>query len=148
MLYSDLYSKLILLTKRNDITHAEIADCIGVKHGAMFARAKRNSKIKKEELEKIEQKFNVDVNSTITIDNSLKKSNEIFLDNQLKNFGLRLIKLQKVSNLSDKEFAKLLEIYTDEYCELKSGKKEPNYKILNLLKKNFKLSVDWLLFGE
>lgn len=148
MLYSDLYSKLILLTKRNDITSVEIADCIGVKHGAMFARAKRNSKMKDNEIIKIEKHFNVNINSIITIDNSFKKQNDTVLSKKLSKFGTRIDELQKASNLSDKDFANLIGLFTDELLDLKSLKKQPNFKILNTLKQNFKISIDWLLYGE
>ena len=148
MLYSDLYGKLILLTKRNDITHAEIGSCIDIKPGAIFARAKRNSKIKEDELFKIEQYFKVNINSVTTVDNSLQRQNNINIKSNLSGFGIRLGELQNVSNLSDKDFAKLLGLYTDEFYDLKSCNKEPNLRILNEIKQHFKVSVDWLLYGE
>lgn len=148
MLYSELYSKLILLTKRNDITSVEIADCIGVKHGAMFARAKRNSKMNDNEIDKIEKYYKVNLNSIITIDNSLEAQEDKTINKKLSGFGLRLNEVQKATNLSDRDFAKLLGLFADELSDLKSLEKEPNVKILNIIKKNFKISIDWLLYGE
>ena len=148
MLFSYMYGKLILLTKRNDITFVEIANCIGIQRGAMFARAKRNSNMKDEEIKKIEEQYKVNLNSIITVDNSFTKQSKFVLNKKISNFSIRLCKIQASLNLSDRDFAKILGVYVDELTELKSNEKEPNLKILNNLKQNFNVSIDWLLYGD
>ena len=76
MLYNELYGKLILLTKRNDITHVEIGKCINLAKGAITARAKRNTKMKETEIAAIEKYFNVNISDAQTVQSAPKYSFE------------------------------------------------------------------------
>lgn len=148
MKYSDFYGKIIILTKRNDLTHAEIGDCIGIERGAIFARAKRNSKFKPDEIKKIEEAFDVQLDSISIINNSGDRISDDTVEERTENFGKRLFKIQEKNDLTDRQMAKLLGIYEDEYVDLVYGDKEPNMRVLNNIKSHFQVSIDYLLYGE
>jgi len=152
MLYNELYGKLILLTKRNDITHVEIGKCINLAKGAITARAKRNTKMKETEIAAIEKYFNVNISDAQTVQSapkySFERQNNPSIKKEVNNFGQRLNSLQIKTDLSNKEISEILNLEEDEYLEYKEGDRKPNLKILNELKQNFKISVDWLLYGE
>lgn len=148
MLYSDLYGKTIILTKRNDITHVEIGKCINLEKGAITARAKRNGKFKPDEVKKIEQHFNVGLNSVSITNNSGTPIKDETVKERAENFGKRLYSLQEKNDFTDRQMAKLLGIYEDEYIDLAYGNKEPNLRILNNIKSHFQVSIDYLLYGE
>jgi len=148
MLYSELYGKLILLTQLNNITHAEIADCIGIKHGAVFSRAKRNSKINPQEITLIERKYDVNISSIYISDNSLERQFDEKLYKKQNKIGDRINQIQEKNKLSNEQMAMLLNISNEEYCNIKNLKAIPNIQTLNNIKQNFKISVDWLLYGD
>lgn len=148
MLYSDILAKTIYLTNRNDISQTEIGTTIGLDRAAANKRAKRNSKFKPEEIKKIEQAFNIDLDSISIINNSGAKISDDTISERIENFGKRLYKIQEKNDLTDRQMAKLLGIYEDEYVDLAYGDKEPNMRILNNIKSHFQVSIDYLLYGE
>ena len=148
MKYNEFYARLILLTQLNNLTHVEIADCIGIKKGAIFSRATRNSKMKQEEVDLVEKKFNVDLSSIVISNNSLKRQFDQKLSQKTENLGERINLLQEKNNLSDIQMAALLSISDKEYLSIKNSKTILSSQILFNLKQNFDISVDWLLFGE
>lgn len=147
MLYSDLYGLLIFQTKRNDITHTEIGEIIGLERRAAAARAKRNGKVKPDEVEKIEKYYNVDLNSIVILDNSGSRQNDTSLEEKIKSFGKRVSELQAQHNFLDREMATLLKISEKDYLKLVTGKNLPNLDILMNIKRNFNVSIDYLLWG-
>ena len=148
MSYNELLTKLTYLTERNNLSNTEIGNIINVERRAMNGRAERNSSFKDYEIQEIEKHYNIDFSFISIVKNSFEKQKDNQIEDKAKKFGSRLLKLQEKVNLSDKDFSKLLGIYEYEYNELKSGEKEPNYRILLRIKQNFKVSIDWLLFGE
>lgn len=148
MLYNDLLTKLTYLTKRNNLSNSEIGEVINVERRAIQGRASRNSKFKPEEVKKIEQHFNVELNSVSIANNSGTPVKDDTIKERTENFGKRLYKIQEKNNLTDRQMAKLLGIYEDEYLDLAYGDKEPNLRILNNIKSHFQISIDYLLYGE
>lgn len=148
MLYNELLTKLTYLTKRNNLSNTEIGNIIDVERRAMSGRADRNSKFKPEEIKKIEQAFNIELNSISITNNSGERITDDTISKRTENFGKRLYKIQEKNDLSDRQMAKLLGIYEDEYVDLAYGDKEPNLRILNNIKSNFQVSIDYLLYGE
>lgn len=148
MYYNELFAKLIILTKRNDITHAEIGDCMKIERGAAFARAKRNSKVKDSEKERVEEKYDVDLSSISITDNSGERQNDTSIPSRAARFGYRLGDLQDKHEYLDKDMAKILRISEDEYIDIKCGDAEPDIQVLNRLKQCFKVSIDELLYGQ
>ena len=115
---------------------------------AVHGRANRNSKFKPDEIKKIEQAFNVELDSVSIINNSGEKVKDDTIIERTENFGKRLFKIQEKNDLTDRQMAKLLGIYEDEYVDLAYGDKEPNLRVLNNIKSNFQVSIDYLLYGE
>ncbi len=143
-------------------SQSRICEITGVKQSTMSQRLKDNSRFKTEEIDKLNNYFGINL-YTCEINNNIKQSETIFdiinqtfnstekqqyLKEKLTNFGGRLSEIQEKSGLSDKDFAKVLGIYKDEYVELKACKIEPNIKILLALKLYFNVSIDWILLGE
>lgn len=148
MRYSDFLAKLIYLTKRNNISQAEIGEAIGLDRGAANARAARDSKFKADEIKKIEQVFNIQLNSISIINNSGERKLDETIKERTEDFGKRLFKIQEKNDLTDRQMAKLLGIYEDEYLDLAYGDKEPNIRVLNNIKSHFQVSIDYLLYGD
>lgn len=148
MKYSDFLAKIIYLTKRNNISQAEIGEAIGLDRGAANARAQRDSKFKPNEIKKIEQFYDIELDSVSIINNSGKRVLDDTIKDRTENFGKRLFKIQEKNELTDRQMAKLLGIYEDEYVDLAYGDKEPNLRVLNNIKSNFQVSIDYLLYGE
>lgn len=147
MIYSDLYGLLIFQTKRNDITHTEIGEIIGLERRAAAARAKRNGKVKPGEVEKIEKYYDIDLNSIAIVDNSGSRQNDTSLEDKIQNFGKRLSELQAQHNFLDREMATLLKISERDYLKIVTAKNLPNLDILMNIKRNFNVSIDYLLWG-
>ena len=66
----------------------------------------------------------------------------------LESFGKRLSALQAKHNLLDREMAKLLDISERHYISVVTGKKEADISILNRIKQNFSVTIDYLLYGN
>lgn len=147
MYYNELFAKLIILTKRNDITHAEIGDCMRIERGAAFARAKRNSKVKDNEVKKVEEKYDVDLSSVSITENSGERQNDTSIPSRAAEFGYRLGDLQDKHGYLDKDMAKILHLSEDDYIDIKCGDIEPDVQVLHRLKQCFKVCIDDLLYG-
>lgn len=145
--YNTVLTKVVFSTKRNNISQAEIGEVIGVERRAMNGRADRNSKFKLDEVEKIQKYYNVDLNSIVIIDNSGERQNDTSLEEKIKSFGKRVSELQAQHNFLDREMATLLKISEKDYLKLVTGKNLPNLDILMNIKRNFNVSIDYLLWG-
>ena len=146
--YNSVLTRLVFLTKRNNLSNAQIGKPIAVERQAMSGRAERNSKFKPDEIEKIEAAFDVDLSVVSIIENSGERQNDTKVDEKSSQFGKRVAELQAKHNFLDREMAQLLKISEKEYLKLALGKIPPTLDILNRLKQNFKVSIDQLLYGE
>ena len=79
--------------------------------------------------------------------NSCERQNDTSVEEKFSAFGKRLSKLQERHNFLDREMAQLLNISEKAYISLVVGKSKPNIDVLNCIKRNFKVSVDYLLYG-
>lgn len=145
--YNNVLTRLTFLTKRNNLSNSEIGKIINVERQAMSGRADRNSKFKPDEIEKIEKYYDVDLNSIVILDNSGSRQNDTSLEEKIKNFGKRVSELQAQHNFLDREMATLLKISEKDYLKLVTGKNLPNLDILMNIKRNFNVSIDYLLWG-
>ena len=146
--YNEVLTRLIYLTNRNNISQQEIGEALLMDRAAMHGRAKRNSKFKPDEIEQIENAFNIKLSDAFITPNSLEENNDITIPMKVETFGKRLSVIQDKYEYLDKEMAKRLRISEEDYIDLKCGNIEPTFKILVRLKQCFKVSIDWLLFGE
>ena len=143
MNYNEVLTRLVYLTKRNNISQTEIGEAINVER-----RAERNSKFKQSEIEKIESSFDVDLSVVSIADNSGERQNDTSVEEKSLLFGKRLSSLQAKHNFLDREMAILLNLSEKDYIKLITGKIKPDSDILNRIKQNFKISIDYMLYGE
>lgn len=80
--------------------------------------------------------------------NSGERQNDTSVDTKSSQFGKRLSELQAKHNFLDREMSILLKISENDYIKLITGKIKPDLDILNRLKQNFKVSIDYLLYGD
>ena len=81
-------------------------------------------------------------------ENSGVRCNDVDVLKKIEGFGKRISNLQAKHNFLDREMAKLLNISERAYVALVTGSKLPDIDVINKLKQNFKVSVDYLLYGE
>lgn len=81
-------------------------------------------------------------------ENSAERQNDTTVDEKSLLFGQRLYLIQEKYNFLDREMAKLLQISEKDYIKLVMGKIKPDLDILNRIKQNFKISIDYLLYGD
>ena len=148
MFYNDLLTKLIYTTKKNNITNADIGKAINLDRQAMSGRASRNSKFKDNEIKQIERYFNVDLSQAYIFENTLERVFNKTIQNKNIVFSERLNKLKIKNNLSDFQMAGLLNISEQDYNKLMNNDITPDLKLIDNIKQNFKISVDWLLYSE
>ena len=148
MTYNDVLTKVIFLTKRNNLSQKELGDAINVERKAMNGRAQRNSEFKEIEIEKLEKHYNIKLSNVSITENTFETKDDSSITEKTKDFTRKLNQIQKSTSLNDNNFAKYIGLTIEEYREFKSGDRIPNLKILNAVKQKFKVSVDWLLYGE
>ncbi len=80
--------------------------------------------------------------------NTLERCCDNTVKDKLSQAGKRLVIIQEKHNFLDREMAKLLEISEKDYLKLVTGQLDFDIYILNNIKKNFIVDVDWLLYGN
>ena len=80
--------------------------------------------------------------------NTFKPRNDISVNQKILTIGTRISELQKINNFKDKDMAKILGIFEEDYEGLKLGDRELTIKIINRFKQYFTITSDWLLYGE
>ena len=128
------------------ISLAKIGEILGISRAAVSKRCKLGSDIGVSELIKIENFYGVSLYKSDYY--SGERQNDTSVYKKTMEFGKRLSELQMKHNFLNKEMAQLLEISEKDYIKLVKNDKNPDMKILNNLKRNFKVSVDWFLYGE
>ena len=81
-------------------------------------------------------------------ENSGERCNNTEIIKKTADFGKRLSYIQAKHNFLDREMAKLLNISERTYVAMVTGSKAPDLNTLNLIKRNFNVSIDYLLYGE
>lgn len=77
-----------------------------------------------------------------------QRQNDMSVYSKVTQFGKRLSELQATHNLLDREMALLLGISEHQYIAIISGRRSPDLDVLNKIKQNFKISIEYLLYGE
>ena len=124
---------------------ADFARIWNVGRANVSDRAKRNSPVTVSELQKVEAEFGVSLYKSGAYDGS--RQNDTSLEEKIKNFGKRVSELQAQHNFLDREMATLIKISEKDYLKLVTGKNLPNLDILMNIKRNFNVSIDYLLWG-
>ena len=137
------------------ITQTELGTAMGnLKRQTVNTRIKNNSEVTVSELLNAQEYLNANIymrsddNSLRHVLNSGERQNDTTVDEKSSQFGKRLSELQAQHNFLDREMALLLKISENEYLKLLVGKRQPDLQVLNRIKQNFKVSVDYLLYGD
>lgn len=146
MNFTELQADLQNLIPNHKITQMSIANVLNISRQTMNKRVKLNTEVTVSELETLERYFNVSLYPLPAY--SGERQNDTTVDEKSAKFGLRLVELQEKHNFLDREMAQLLKISEKEYLKLALGKLKPDLDILNRIKQNFKVSIDYLLYGE
>lgn len=146
MNFTELQEDLQNLIPNHKITQMSIANVLNLSRQAMNKRVKLNTEVTVSELQAIERYFGIELYKTHAY--SLERQNDTSVDEKSSQFGKRLVELQAKHNFLDREMAKLLDITERTYLALIVCKKQPDLGILNRIKQNFKVSIDYLLYGE
>lgn len=145
MNFTELQAVLQNLIKRK-IYFTEIAQALNVTAANISKRAKADSEITVSELQAIESFYGKNIYKSRL--NSLKRCFDEDIEFKSINIGQRINKIQKENNLTNTQMAGLLNIPEEEFKNIINGKSFPNINIIYYLKQNFKITSDWLLFGD
>lgn len=146
MNFIELQEGLQNLIPNFKITQMSIANVLNLSRQTMNKRVKLNTEVSVSELQKIENYFGVSLYKSGNY--SFDRQNDTTVDEKSSQFGKRLSELQAKHNFLDREMATLLKISEEAYLKLVVGKIPPDLNVLNRLKQNFKVSVDYLLYGD
>ncbi len=80
--------------------------------------------------------------------NTHLRQNDESVYERISQAGKRLVEIQEKHNFLDKEMAKLLKISEKDYLKLVTGEMDFDINILNNIKQNFSVDIDWLLYGN
>lgn len=149
MKYSQLIDTLQNVTK-SKVNLKEIADIIGIPVRTLYTRSQRNSNFTIGEIKKIETFYDIQLFNTDKTENknTLERCYNPDIINKIKDFGKRIFDIQTQNNLSNYQMAGILDVSTEEFNNIINCYTVPNFNIINNLKQNFRVSVDWLLYGE
>lgn len=148
---------LAIVRKNINSNAASFAKEVGIPYTTFIKYERGERKPSFELLEYLVDVYNVNLNYIFSgqgqmfikpDDNTLERQNDTTVKERVSHFGERLGELQDKHEYLDKDMAKLLKISEEEYIDIKLGDIEPDLKILNRLKQCFKVSIDYLLYGE
>lgn len=145
MNFNELQAILQNLTHKK-VSLAEIGRILGLTRSNISKRAQTESEVTVSELKKIEECLRISLYKSGAY--SGERQNDTTVDEKSSQFCKRLYNLQEQHNFLDREMAKLLRISEEKYLRLVSGRTQPDLDILNRIKQNFKVSIDYLLYGE
>ena len=146
MNFSELLDTLQKLKSGYKINQMSIANILGLSRQTMSKRFQMGTEVTVSELQEIENFYNVSLYKNQT--NTFDRQNDETVYEKSSQFGKRLFEIQSKHNFLDREMATLLKISEKDYMKLKLGKIEPTFDVLLELKRNFKVNIDWLVFGE
>ena len=146
MNFSELLDTLQKLKSGYKINQMSIANILGLSRQTMSKRFQMGTEVTVSELQEIENFYNVSLYKNQT--NTFDRQNDTSVYEKSSQFGKRLFEIQSKHNFLDREMATLLKISEKDYMKLKLGKIEPTFDVLLELKRNFKVDIDWLMFGE
>lgn len=127
------------------IVKADLARALAVDPAALRRKEIAKIQLKPSEIEKIESFYRVTLTNNFCFNG--ERQNDTTLPDKIKDFGKRVSELQAQHNFLDREMATLLKISEKDYLKLVTGKNLPNLDILMNIKRNFNVSIDYLLWG-
>ncbi len=131
------------------ITQKGVGEALNFSKGAINNRIIRGGDFKQDEKQRLEDFYGISFDDfKEAAPNTFERQNDMTVTEKSSQFGKRLSLIQEKHNFLDREMAKLLKISEDEYIDLVCGDKEPDLQVLNCIKQNFKVSIDYLLYGD
>ncbi len=131
------------------ITQKGVSAALNFTTGAINNRIIRGGNFKPEEKKELENFYGISfADFKESTPNTYERQNDETVYERLSQFGKRLQEIQDKHNFLNREMAQLLKISERQYAQLKVGKMEPTISILNELKRNFVVDIDWLMYGE
>lgn len=142
------FNELIEVTEKTahiKVTGSKLADIFETSRQNIHKKINNGSPVTVSELQKVEAEFGVSLYKSGAYDGS--RQNDTSLEEKIKNFGKRVSELQAQHNFLDREMATLLKISERDYLKLVTAKNLPSLDILMNIKRNFNVSIDYLLWG-
>ena len=137
------------------LSQAQIAGEIEITAGAIGLVEKDKSFLKLDNLLKLSELYNLNLDWLITGNGSMfnkpKNTFEIKYEpitvNQF-DFGKRLNKVRVQTDMISAELAMLLDIKENRLLDIMNGKNEPTLEEVKKICENFNVTADWLIFGK
>lgn len=147
MNYIELQNSLQNLIQK-DISRSKIADILDTSRQNINKKFNNpeKSEVSVSEIQKIEEFYGISLYKSNIY--TLERQNDTSVLQKVERFGHRLAEIQDKHEYLDKDMAKILKISEGDYIDLKIGNTEPDFNTLIRLKQCFKVSIDWLLFGD
>lgn len=130
------------------ITKADLARALNMDPAALRRKELACVEFKPDEIKKIETYFDISFSAKKTCINSLERQFDTTILQKQEGLGYRIALIQEKNNLSGFQMAGLLNVSEKELADIIIGKALPDMRVLNNLKQNFKVSIDWVLYGE
>ena len=128
------------------IVKADLARALGIDPAALRRKEIVKIELKPIEIQKLEDYFRIKLVKQQAYTG--ERQNDTTVEEKSSQFGKRLSELQAQHNFLDREMAQLLKISEPAYLKLVTCKTKPDLDVLNRIKQNFKVSVDYLLYGD
>ena len=139
------------LTKRNiSLSGRAISQIWGMDETSFSKKKKSGTQIKQKNIIQLEEVLGIKLIKELEKDsiNTLERHFDADIKSKRIKFGSRIEEIRNKNNISNARMAGLLNISEKELYDITSGKLQPNIILLDNLKQNFKISIDWLLYGE
>ena len=138
----DLYSNnLKQIRNKLNISVKDLSNIIGIPERTIWSYERKERLCSAEIITMLSKKMQVNANWFVT------GKGDMFLT-KVSTIGDRILNVINQNNISKCQMAVLLSINELQLEKLINGSDLPNLNILNALKQNFKISIDWLLYGE
>ena len=120
----------------------ELAEIVDIPARTIGSYERNERKMSLELVTQLCKKLNVNANWFFT------GEGDMFNNVIVSTTGKRIAKVMKENSISLDKMASLLSVSEKEVSDLINDITPPDLIILNTLRKNFNVSVDWILFGE
>ena len=139
------------LTKRNiALSGRAISKIWGMDETSFSKKKKAGTQIKQKNVIQLEAALGIKLfqNKNDENTNTLERQFDKNIETKRKNCGIRILEIKNKNNLSDIQMAGILNVSVNDLMKIITGEIQPNIEMLDNIKQNFKVSIDWLLYGE
>lgn len=152
-----MHTRLKDIREFYNLSQQEMADSLNLSKNGYWYYETGKRIPRAEELSFLKDIYNININWLLTGEgemflkdnkNSLDRQNDETVFEKSSQLGKRLQDIQDKHNFLDSEMAKLLKISEKDYMKIKLGKLQLDLDVLNEIKRNFVVDIDWLIYGE